>query len=284
MTVSLVNSDTSATARIIHTALRQMPGNLTDVIELASRYPSGLRFIFKPTVSSIRTRWTGGGERHWPCLRGPWPREAHAGVKPPPRIWVFHSQGTVCIVGFGWANRAEQSAAMLMRGMLSVHNKLARSSPHPSSYRLHEFKHPVSVNLNDWYWYGRNKGGNPSQLAYACKGDRPGACGIGLVPHFLFENYLEAGVGDFPALSQQLAAIGSRPARHRICGWAGNHLNHEQRSRFAEQAAMHPHLLACAKHKQYVPIEAQVEEWACMVDLVGYGFSARVPLLLHSGR
>ena len=27
-----------------------------------------------------------------------------------------------------------------------------------------------------------------------------------------------------------------------------------------------------------------MERWGCLVDVEGFGFSARVPLLLHSGR
>ena len=30
--------------------------------------------------------------------------------------------------------------------------------------------------------------------------------------------------------------------------------------------------------------ESQVREWSCLVDLVGGGYSGRVPLLLHTGR
>jgi hypothetical protein len=293
--------------------------NLTVRQELASRYPPSLRFKFKPTVHSLRAGWLSGGPRAWPCLRnGRWPREAHAQEKHPPRIWIVLSKSTVCIVGFGWANRAEQTAAMLMRGMLALHDRLARSSAAPSAFRLKEFKHTVSINLLDWYQHGWSSSSHPSQLAYACKGDRPGAltpsgsdwtctpslqtsllpsgphlsshppwagaCNVGLVPNFLFEHYLETGVGEFPDLSRRLAAAGSRPARRRVCGWAGNLRNHEQRGRFARLADLHPHLLARGCTGVHLPLEAQVEEWACLVNLVGFGFSARVPLLLHSGR
>jgi hypothetical protein len=260
-----------------------LPNNVTDIRDLASRYPPSLRFIFKSTVTSLRVNWLSGGGEAWPCLRNTrWPRDAHAREKLPPRLWVFASEGSVCIAGYGWANRAEQTAAMLMRGLLAVHNRLALHSNNPSAYRLTEFKHVVSINLFDFYWYG-TESSRTSQLAYACKGDRPSMCGVGLVPHFMFENYYEVGVAEFPELSQRLAAIGSRPAHRRVCGWAGNPKNHEQRGRFAAQADLHPELLASPKGF-HLPLELQVQEWACMVDLVGFGFSARAPLLLHSGR
>jgi len=63
----------------------------------------------------------------------------------------------------------------------------------------------------------------------------------------------------------------------------GNPKNHAQRRKFAAMAAKQPELLAFQK-KPYIPLSGQVEEWACLVDIIGLGFSARVPLLLHSGR
>jgi len=251
---------------------------------LAANYPPKLRFLFKPAVPNLQTRFLTGGPRSWPCIKAPWPNDAYGSQRAPARLWIYATDSTVCVVGFGWANRAEATAGMLMRGMLQLHDRLAMSAPRPSAFRLLPFERVVTINLLDSYIPARRRSPHESLLAYSCKGAQAHGCGVGLVPHFGLANYHEAGLGTFRDLSEELATAGLRRARTRMCGWAGNPKNHRQRALYGAQAASQPHLLAFANQSQYLPLRAQVDEWACLIDLVGYGFSARVPLLLHSGR
>jgi hypothetical protein len=76
------------------------------------------------------------------------------------------------------------------------------------------------------------------------------------------------------------------------CGWLGNANGVAQREAFVS-------LLRGGKHAAYLeggtretlggtgaslPLIDQVRRWSCLLDLRGIGFSARLPLLLHSGR
>ena len=173
---------------------------------------------------------------------------------------------------------------MLMAGILEIHDALAAASPQPAAFRFREFGRVVEINLHDAYERRPHRLAPATDLAYACKHVDPRGCDVGLVPHFIFGNYMEVGIGEFPAVSRRLAAAGNQPARQRLCAWVGNRRNHEQRARFIERAAKLPELFASPPTDQYISLRAQVEEWACLVDLVGFGFSARLPLLLHSAR
>jgi len=241
-------------------------------------YPPMLRLLFKPTLQILQAR------RGWPCSKAPWPDYAYNQSTGRWRLWVYAKDSTVCMVGFGWANRAEDTAAMLMNGMLSVHDRLAMSAPQPSAFWLKPFERVVTINLHDYYFHPKRRSPHKSELAYACKSTQANGCGIGLVPHFGLANYRGAGIGSFKDVTEELAVAGLKPARTSTCGWAGNPQNHEQRARYGAQAARHPHLLASTNGRMYLPLRAQVDAWSCLVDLTGIGFSARVPMLLHSGR
>jgi len=244
---------------------------------VAAGYPPILRLLFKPTMQMMQ-------KQGW-CSKAPWPDDAYnQSWTGPWRLGVWYAKDYVCMVGFGWSNRAEDTATMLMNGMLSVHDRLDMSAPHPSAFWLKPFERVVTISLNDYYFPPQRRSPHESELAYSCKSAQAHGCGIGLVPHFGLANYLESGIGSFKDVTEELAVAGLKPARTSTCGWAGTPQNHEQRARYGAQAARHPHLLASTNVRMYLPLRAQVDAWSCLVDLTGIGFSAHVPMLLHSGR
>ena len=195
----------------------------------------------------MRNKMLTNGARAWPCINAPWPREAYGSDRPPARLYIYATDSRVCIVGAGWANRAESTAMLLMRGVLAVHQRLAMRAPRPSSFRLHDFERVVTISLLDSYVPPWRKSPHVNELAYSCKGDQPHGCGVGLVPHFIFENYHEAGPGDFTDMVQELTISGSKPARTRMCGWAGANAGHEC---LALVVALTPLLFFCKRQSQ----------------------------------
>ena len=146
----------------------------------------------------------------------------------------------------------------------------------------------------------------------------PSACSERLIPDWIYENWEEAGIGDFDAeIASVTLAVGTQPELLvQRCGWAGS-LRHEltQRHRFKslmadnrpfnhlrwarvsggrggvlvnEERGLEVHLAGhvndiVGNHTR-LSLATQLARWPCVIDLEGTGFSARVPYLLHSGR
>ena len=249
----------------------------------------GLRMLFKSHASQFG--------REDICRTVPWPtgailQDTHlsnrkAGDYYPMTMWVFVYPHAVCIVGQGWANRAEGMSRLLQRGFERVF--AARSST-----SLPLFSRAVSIDISDdastRHATDANDylDSNPIDLAFACRGE---SCrGLGLLPAFNFADYYEAGVGDYNSLAKRMAAAGSKPPIENACVWAGNPAASPLRQRYAELAAkLVGGVLAHRAHSsdaggKYLSMEEQARRFACFIDLPGKGYSGRVPLLLHSGR
>lgn len=121
-------------------------------------------------------------------------------------------------------------------------------------------------------------------LCFSAEGD-----GAGAVPDFLFDGWPEVGIPDYEAACEQIAVAGMLPAARPLCGWIGN----------ADTSPLRASLLALAGrsrlleawHTPWPPygserltLPEQVSRWGMLLDIEGNGWSARLKLLLHSGR
>jgi hypothetical protein len=134
---------------------------------------------------------------------------------------------------------------------------------------------------------------NEADLAYATNGKHVKSCKEKLIPSWIFDKWVEAGIYDYSKTVLNLSVIAREHNRTYQCGWAGNYLSDSRglrkRQLFVDVAQQDPYIL------EVVPVSSrtspsrlnfsqQVERWRCMIDVRGSGFSARVPVLLHSGR
>lgn len=119
------------------------------------------------------------------------------------------------------------------------------------------------------------------------------------VPDFLFDGWPQVGLGDYEAACASAAEVARAPAERPVLGWIGNCDTHPVRWDFHALARQHPDLLE-AHHVSWakpsesgklateagndMTLEEQVHRWAYLIDLEGRGWSARLKLLLHSGR
>lgn len=113
-------------------------------------------------------------------------------------------------------------------------------------------------------------------------------------PSFIYGGYPETGVPDFTAAAVAMAAAGSAPAVWQQAGWVGA-VTHPSRAGVVAWSAAHPHLAnftfmswgpktSAATNPAYIPMPAQASAFRVLADLRGWGFSGRLPLLLHAGR
>jgi len=135
-------------------------------------------------------------------------------------------------------------------------------------------------------------------LAGACWGQTASDCGATLVPQFVYVDYPDAGIGDYTEVAAELGAAGNSTPEHHSCAWLGTagggppgSLNFWRATFLSELSATTDGTLAGGEvgdsrsnDPNFMPLEAQVRKWSCLVDLPGLGYSARLPLLLHSGR
>jgi len=119
------------------------------------------------------------------------------------------------------------------------------------------------------------------------------------VPDFLFDGWPQVGLGDYEDAARSAAAAGMLEPETMRLGWIGNCDTHPSRWRLHELGAAHPDLLD-VHHITWVPnadgspmatlagnqlsLEDQVRRWGLLIDIEGNGWSARLKLLLHSGR
>jgi hypothetical protein len=130
------------------------------------------------------------------------------------------------------------------------------------------------------------------------------------IPDFLFDGWPEAGMRDYAEETADVAAAGLKTPELRSCGWIGNCKTHPIRWELVELGKEHPDVLdfhhmgwteeeedeptatsASADASQplslpstYMTLADQVRRWALLIDVEGRGYSARVKVLLHSGR
>lgn len=116
------------------------------------------------------------------------------------------------------------------------------------------------------------------------------AGGVGAtVPDFLFDAWPEVGISDYERERQAVAEAGSTPAAEGVAGWIGNADTCPARRVLLALAGASP--LIRATHAPWPPdgtqrltLVEQVQRWGMLIDLEGAGWSARLKLLLHSGR
>jgi len=146
----------------------------------ARHFPLSLSGVYRPSVRSLKAS---------KCPGVSWPRAAysHQEQRSAERLWVYHRDGKVCLVGTGWANRAESTAIMLMQGLQTIHRRLAMASSEPHTVRLLNFERVVSISLRDYFTPGGRM--QPPDLAYACRSRLASQCDFGLVPPFIFDHY-----------------------------------------------------------------------------------------------
>jgi hypothetical protein len=120
------------------------------------------------------------------------------------------------------------------------------------------------------------------------------------VPDFLFDGWPQVGLGDYEAACATAAAAGATEPATAYLGWIGNCDTHPSRWELHRIGAEHPDLFEIV-HVTWVPdhasggplttaagnqmtLEEQVRRWSLLFDIEGRGWSARLKLLLHSGR
>ena len=108
----------------------------------------------------------------------------------------------------------------------------------------------------------------------------------------LFVGWPASGLPDFDAFTTRLAAIGSLPPRNSTCVWAGSLLNRQRKQcarTMQERTDLFSVFIASNRPPyRFLPLLRQAEDHGCFVDVAGGhaggGYSARVPLLMHSRR
>jgi len=118
------------------------------------------------------------------------------------------------------------------------------------------------------------------------------------VPDFLFDGWPQVGLGDYEDACAAACEAGAQPAELARAGWIGNCDTHPSRWALHRIGAEHADVLE-VDHVEWVPngsgplgtrdgnqmtLAEQVRRWAVLLDVEGRGWSARLKLLLHSGR
>lgn len=110
-------------------------------------------------------------------------------------------------------------------------------------------------------------------------------------PDFLFDGWPEVGVRSFDSTAQEMSAAGGQPAATPLLGWLGNCDTHPSRWTLHRLATQHPEKMEVT-HLNWagdpagggISLPEQVRKFAFLIDVEGRGYSARLKLLLHSGR
>ncbi|HEX3724591.1 MAG TPA: glycosyl transferase family 90 [Pirellulales bacterium] len=134
-------------------------------------------------------------------------------------------------------------------------------------------------------------------FAYCTDGAQPTTIAI---PDFLFWGWPQVGVPDYEHMVESLTRAGQREPEDSRLFWIGNPQTHPTRGRFLELAQSDPRILAtgvtwihgrqattdgrmATVDNQYATLEDHCR-YRYLIDLQGRGFSARVKLLLFTGR
>jgi len=142
-------------------------------------------------------------------------------------------------------------------------------------------------------------------LRYAVRvTDPPGVIGV---PDFLFWNWPETGVDDLDTTTARIAEAGKAPPRGLKAGWIGNCSMHRTREALRLLGEEHSELLDVrdcgrwdpqkkgeageSKKRMWAPsgaaflsFEEMAAEWSYLIEVEGRGYSARLKILLWSGR
>lgn len=127
-------------------------------------------------------------------------------------------------------------------------------------------------------------------LAYAVPHEN---CRAKPIPDYIFSAWPSVGMSSFDAMANELRRTAQESlAQHRLCGWAGTPSTSPARGAAISIMRRHPSLFSVHEVKPLKVTDPhrrmtwadQVRNWSCLVDLVGRGYSGRVPLLLHTGR
>lgn len=119
------------------------------------------------------------------------------------------------------------------------------------------------------------------------------------VPDFLFDGWPQVGLGDYEDASAAARQAGAVAAERERLGWIGNCDTHPVRWELHALGAANPELLEidhvswvqqagsdrlATERDNQLTLAEQVQRWALLLDIEGRGWSARLKLLLHSGR
>jgi hypothetical protein len=123
------------------------------------------------------------------------------------------------------------------------------------------------------------------------------------IPDFLFDSWPETGVADFAETAWEVADAGASTPLQRRCSWIGDPALNPVRSQLIELSLARGDLLDASgidwEHPDRVrsPIDRgatvpynfmtlpeQARRWSWLIDVEGSGYSARLKILLHSGR
>jgi hypothetical protein len=119
------------------------------------------------------------------------------------------------------------------------------------------------------------------------------------VPDFLFDGWPQVGIDDYAQACEDAAAAGALAAADARLGWIGNCDTNPIRWQLHALGVEHPQLLDVADVTwvpaadgprlataagNYLSVPDQVRRWGLLLDIEGRGYSARLKLLLHSGR
>jgi hypothetical protein len=133
-------------------------------------------------------------------------------------------------------------------------------------------------------------------FAYCTDGTQPGTIAI---PDFLFWSWPQVGIADYERTVESMLAAGEREPDDSRLFWVGNPATHPTRAQFLEIAARDPRIRGIGtrwihesasggRRMQTVDDNHVTLEDHCryryLIDLQGRGYSARVKLLLFSGR
>lgn len=134
---------------------------------------------------------------------------------------------------------------------------------------------------------------NVRSLAYST---RRWGCKTIPIPSFIFNKWPEVGIGDYEMVVRELRlAAENIPKKLRTLGWIGNPNTHAiRRTLILKKGPFFDfrEVFPGSEFEGYVkkPISGfmtlpeQIKEWQYILDVRGGGFSARLPLLLRSGR
>lgn len=145
---------------------------------------------------------------------------------------------------------------------------------------LAPFDH-LEVNVGD--------SGCNSDLAFAVP---RATCRARIIPDYVFSAWPSVGIISFDSSARELALLAKRSVPRPVCGWAGTTSTSQARRAAVAVMRRNPGVFALHEVKPLKVTETrrrlslgeQVGQWSCLVDLVGGGYSGRVPLLLHTGR
>jgi hypothetical protein len=198
------------------------------------------------------------------------------------RMFVWKRQGR--LAALDWGGFQTRNTAMV---------KLLELADH--AYGLAEFG-PLTISTGD-----RPVNDDPGCL---CLGfSRADGFHDVAIPDFVFAGWPETGIADYAETTWQIEHAGATPADHDRCGWIGDPNMHDCRHKLIELSQARPDLLDASGLDwgtsdrvrspvdrdasvpfNYLTLAQQTRRWSALIDIEGKGYSARLKLLLHSGR